>query len=206
MHDTYMETMARHEAVFWPLVQTLIRNYPEYVEQAALDHLALGRLFNRQDYPSVTAIKNKFDWNVKRFPIPAGDDFRVNISNNVVTRIRAEIEASLATATANAIHNVFERAHECVERVVTSLNAYDPTKSGKEKGSFHHTMIDQISDLIGIMPALNLTNDARITALADDMKALTQFSAKELRESDNIRQSVATKAQAIASAVADFMA
>lgn len=206
MHDQYMETMAKHESVFWPLVETLVRNYPEYVEQAALKHLALGELFNRQDYPSITAIKNKFDWHVKRFTIPSGDDFRVNLSANVVKRIQAEMTASLNEATTNAIHSVFERAHECVARVVESLNGYDPNKPAGERGGFHKTMISQIEDLIGIMPALNLTNDPRINQLASDMAALTQFSAKELRESDNIRQGVATKAAAIASAVADFMA
>src|SRR6187399_1189365 len=38
LHDTYMDAMMREEAIFWPLVETLIRNFPEYVEAMALHH------------------------------------------------------------------------------------------------------------------------------------------------------------------------
>jgi len=206
MFDPYHTAMEKHETRFWPLVETFIDRYPEYIEQAALNHLALGQLFNRDDYPSLTKIRNAFGWTVKHYTIPDSDDFRVNVPNSVVKRMKAEIEDSLNTAAANAVRDVLERANECVSRMVESLTCFNPNASGKDRHTFHDSMIGNIRDLVSVMPGLNFTGDKRIDQLAADMVALCQHDAETLRSSDNIRAGVAAKAIEIASAVADFMA
>jgi hypothetical protein len=202
-HRDGMEAL---EAQFQPLVDRFIERYPQFIHDMGTEHLALGLLWDRNDYPSVSAIKRKFAWSVRYFSLPDAADFRVDIGQSQVDAIRSQITSSVELAAKNAVQDVIERAHEAVARMVESLTAFDPAKSGKARGTFRDTMVENIRELVAIMPGLNFTNDARIDQLTRDLASLTQFDAEDLRSSDNIRAGVLKQAMDIADSVSDFMA
>jgi hypothetical protein len=206
MHSHYTAEMERFESEFWPYVETFIRNYPSYIDQAAREHVALGKLFNRDDYPKETRISGKFAWRNTFLPIPDAADFRVDIGQAQIDRIKADITDQMNAATVNAVRDVFERAHDMVGRMVEALNGFDPSKSGKERGIFRDSVVDNIRELVDLMPGLNFTDDKRIAALCDDMRALTEHDANTLRESDNIRATIAARANDMVQQISDFMA
>lgn len=205
-HGAYVEGMESFEAQFYPLVDQFVSSYPAYVARAAQQHVALGQLWNGNDYPKATRIRDKFAWRSTFLPLPDGADFRVDVGESAVAKIKAQVESTIQAAASNAIRDVFERAHEAVARMVESLTAFDPAKSGKERGTFRDSMVTNIRDLAEIMPDLNFMSDPRIDQLASDMIALTAHDAEDLRESDNIRAGVLAKAGLIAQSVSDFMA
>lgn len=205
-HHPYMSGMEKFEEQFWPMVRTFVANYPRYIEDAARQHTALGLLFDPNDYPKATRIEGKFAWRVTPTPLPDASDFRVDIGQSAIDRVKAQITDSVNNAASNAVRDCFERAHDAVARMVESLNAFDPTKSGKERGTFRDTMVTNIRDLADILPDLNFTNDTRISQLAISLRDLTSVDAETMRASDNIRAGVAAKAMEIVQAVSDFMA
>lgn len=203
---TYTTGMEGMEAEFYPLVRRFVENFPRYVQQAAQEEYALGKLWDANDYPSVSKIERAFGWSNKFFELPNADDFRVDVGQAAVDRIKAQIQANVDSAATNAVRDVFERAYEVVGKMVESLNGFDPSKSGKDRGIFRDSLVTNIRDLAELMPDLNFTNDARISKLADDMKALAQHDAEDLRASDNIRISTVQAAQDILDSMADFTA
>lgn len=205
-HAAYMAGMEKFEEQFWPLVRLFVANYPRYIEEAARQHTALGLLFNADDYPKTTRIEGKFGWRVTPTTLPDAADFRVDIGQSAIDRVKAQITETVNAAATNAVRDCFERAHDAVARMVESLNAFDPTKSGKERGTFRDTMVTNIRDLADILPDLNFTGDARIDQLAVSLRDLTSVDAEQMRASDNIRAGVAQKAMEIVQAVSDFMA
>lgn len=203
----YFSDMEKFEAEFWPLVDRACREFPQWIEDASREHVALGRLFNINDYPKASRIRDKFGWRQSTFALPDAADFRVDIGATQVARIKADIEKTVSNAAANAVRDVFERVHERVAAMVEKLTAYKPaTDGGKTEGIFRDSLVENVRELVALMPGLNFTNDARITKLAADMSALVAHDAETLRESDNIRASVAAKAADIVQAVSDFMA
>ena len=205
MYDEYVAEMEKFEAEFHPLVRTLVANYPEYVDRARHQ---LGDLFSENDYPTASRIGSKFGWRITYLPIPDTGDFRVAIGNDAMAKIKASAEQTIKASMANAVRDVFERAHDRVAAMVEKLNDYKPAANpgDKTQGIFRDSLVENIRDLVNLMPALNVTGDVRITKLATDMAALCKHDAEVLRASDTIRADVAAQAATIVQAVSDFMA
>lgn len=205
MHATYSADMEKFEAEFYPLVATFVRNYPTYIERAAT---SLGALFNANDYPKASRIESKFAWRISYLPMPDAADFRVDIGKAAIARVKANVEATVNASVANAVRDVFERVHDKVAALVEKLPAYKPAAQPGDKveGIFRDSLIENVRDLVAILPGLNFTNDPRVTMLAKQMAGLVEHDAEALRASDNLRADVAAKAAAVVQAVSDFMA
>jgi len=208
MHGSYVSEMETFEREFWPLVDTFCANYPRYIDQARASYAGLGQLFNENDYPKESRIRAKFGWRCEFMPVPTSSDFRVDVGQAAVERIKAGIEARLVESANNAVRDVFERVHDKVSAMVDKLGAYKPAaKLGdRTEGIFRDSLVENIRDLVDLMPGLNFTGDARINDLVIQMQALVTHDAETLRASDNIRQTVAAQAAAVVAAVSDFMA
>jgi hypothetical protein len=205
-HEKYRDGMERGEAKFADLVPRFVAEYPLLREQAANEYVALGKLWNGSDYPAVERIAHKFAWRTRTLPIPNEADFRADIGQDAIDRVRADISAVLHDRAAAAAMNTFSRVHEVVAHMVESLDAYQPSATGKDKGTFRDTLVGNIRDLIDVMPGLNFANDKRVSQLIADMQAITEHEAEDLRIDAALRRDVTAKAKEIVTAVSDFMA
>jgi hypothetical protein len=205
-HSAYMTGMEAFQAKFNPLVSRFVADYPAIREDAAREFIALGKLFDVNDYPQPSRIAAKFGWRHRIFPVPTAADFRVDIGQNAVQRVRMEIEATLAERANAAVIDVFERVHETVAHMVEKLDAFDPNKNGKDRGTFRDTLVENVRDLVSILPGLNFTGDSRVNQLADAMSHLVEHDAETLRSDDRARRDTIANAKAIVEAVSDFMA
>ena len=60
-------------------------------------------------------------------------------------------------------------------------------------------------DLIGIIPALNVTGDAKLDKARQDLLAVVgNKSAKEFREDDEVREDAAAKAREVAANISNL--
>jgi hypothetical protein len=205
-HASYMAGMEQFEAKFRPLVSRFVAEYPQIREDASREYVALGKLFDVNDYPQVSRIAARFAWRHRIMPMPNAADFRVDIGENAIQRVRMEIEATLAERANAAVTDVFERVHETVAHMVEKLDGFSPDKNGKDRGTFRDSLVENVRDLIGILPGLNFTGDKRIDALVDAMSHLVEHDAETLRADDIARRNVVANAKAIVEAVSDFMA
>jgi hypothetical protein len=205
-HAAYMAGMEAFEAKFYPLVDRFVAAYPDMREDASREYVALGKLFNHADYPQVTRIAAKFAWRNRVMPVPTAADFRVDIGQSAIARVRAEIEATVTERANAAVIDVFERVHDTVSTMVEKLDAFQPNASGKDRGTFRDTLVSNVRDLLAILPGLNFTGDTRIDQLVRDMTALTTYEAEDLRADDIARRNTIAAAKDIVAAVSDFMA
>jgi hypothetical protein len=187
-------------------VTAFVGAYPDYVADA---RARLNGMFDASDYPDVADIRARFHFATPIDPIPDAADFRVSVGDAQAESIRADIEARMQDATRASVRAVYERIGEAVGKMAERLQAYRPAdgRGGKSEGVFRDSLVENVRDLASILPALNITGDADLAAIADRVaKSLIQADAETLRESDSIRRNVAAEAAAIASHVNAFLA
>lgn len=186
-------------------VNDFISKYPGYVNDA---RIRLNGMFKAEDYPDATTLRGKFAVDCKVLPVPTSDDFRVNMSDAQAQRIRDDIEKQVMEATTTAVQDVYRRIAEVTGRMVERLNAFKPAvrKGERTVGVFRDSLVENVRDLVMILPALNITGDPQLTEMAEKLKPLTEHDASVLRENPAIRRDVAAEAQNILDSVSDFLA
>jgi hypothetical protein len=186
------------------LVDWFCTNYPTYIAQA---RTKLNGLFNPADYPSVAEIRGKFGLRFDVFPLQSADDFRVELGSNEVSRIRQEIQASSDAMLNKAMADVWGRMKDVVGHMAERLKAYQTTADGKVLSTFRDSLVSNITDLLDVLPTLNLTNDPHVDEFAREIREyLTVYSPEALRNSETIRVDVASRADEILSKMAAFIA
>ena len=206
--DAYMAHMSwirSQSSKFDRAVDKFVAAYPGYVNDA---RVRLNGMFKSEDYPDAEILRGKFSVECKVLPVPSADDFRVNMSEAQAAIIRKDIEAQVTEATTSAVRDIYERVAEVTRRMVERLNAYKPAqaKGDRSEGVFRDSLVENVRDLIAILPALNITGDPQLSAMVDKLKPLAEHDASVLREDEAIRKDVAAEAQAILDSVAGFLA
>jgi len=141
-------------------------------------------------------------------PVPSGDDFRVDMAQAQIDLIRADIERDVAEAANHAMRDVYRRITDATQRMVDKLQNYKPAfrQGDKSEGVFRDSLVENIRDLVNVLPALNITGDNGLYVLGKRMEALTRYDADELRRNSQLRRDVAEEAKAINDSISDFFA
>lgn len=200
--EKYTRTLSGFRDSFEQSVNEFCGNYPDYIEQARRD---LGGLFNEDDYPPVRYIQRRFSWSVQTFPMPRASDFRVDLDSQVVSLIQSEMQNNIDAALHSATRDIAERLYSVVKVMSEKLAAYNPDL-GKQGGVFRDSLVENVRDLVEILPSLNLTGNPQIAVMIDAARdKLTQHDAETLRDDAALRNETAIAAAAIADALAGFM-
>jgi hypothetical protein len=195
----YTQTMSAHAAAYTAAVDAFVQAYPQAIEDA---RHTLGSMYNPGDYPAPDAARAKFSFSTSVDPLPSSDDFRVNLSADAVTAIRADLEYRMKQAEADAMRDVWSRLHGVVKHMADQLPKYS---AGQIK-RFNDSLVDNVGELLDILPALNLSNDPTLTAMAEHIAAtLCTTSAQTLRDDDHARDRVSAEAAAIARRMGAYM-
>jgi hypothetical protein len=204
--QNYSDRMRTFRRDFEAAVSRFLSAYPDYVADA---RARLNGMFNPADYPDAADVKSRFAFRTPIDPIPDAADFRVTVGDAQADAIRAEITERIQDATRASVRACYERIGESVGRMAERLKAYKPAdgRGGKAEGIFRDSLVDNVRELAAILPALNITADPDLSAIAERINsALISHDADMLRESDSIRSRVAAEASAIADHVAGFLA
>jgi hypothetical protein len=181
---------------FGRAVRDFVASYPTYVETA---RTALNGLFDPKDYPAPGRIAAKFAVRRHFLPVAQADDFRVQLGDAQVARIRAEIEARNADLVANATSELFQRVQAVTSRLVERLSAFevDPV-AGTRLHPFRDSLIENVRALLEIMPRLNITGDARIEQVRQDLaEKVARHDPETLRADHALRAEVVDAASGI---------
>lgn len=150
----------------------------------------LNGLFDQADYPPVHRLIDKFRFEVKFYPMPETEDWRITIDPQMMEEVRANTEASIKTGLMEAVRELYTRLFEVVNNLRDKLTEADPL--------FRDSLVGNIARLCAIIPRMNLTNDPKLTELQRETeKELTRYSPDELRESEDARKQMVQKAEDI---------
>lgn len=193
-------------------VNELALNWEEVVEEAKV---RLNGLFKESDYPTAATLRDAYRIDIKPMPFPSATDFRMGIlgpdNEEAEEALRAEHEEAVKAALADATQDLWKRVHEVTKKMVERLDAYkQPAKGEKVDGRtgspFRDTLVENIRDLVELLPALNVANDPILAGLTDKLsKQLCANDAETLRTDPALRNKTAKAAQEILDQVEGFL-
>jgi soluble cytochrome b562 len=196
-YEPYMREMRKLKDDFEAALVELIRLYPSIVEDA---ELALGKLFNKDDYPSAGALRHKYDFTMKVMALPDSQAVTMlGLKDEEAETLKASYESDLKETYANANRRNYEDMHERLEKLVAQLKDGD--------AQVRDGTINAVRDLADLLPRLNLTNDKNLDALSTRLKeSLGDITATTVKNDPSARQRVAKETQTVFNVMQAFMA
>ena len=91
--------------------------------------------------------------------------------------------------------------------MIEGLKAYQPSRDGaRVQNAFRDSLVDNITDLLDVVPVLNVIGDPVITTFADEIRQkLTANSPEVLRDDAKIRKAVLVQAEDILAKMANYL-
>lgn len=187
-HFEYTSKMRAYRQQFEELAEThFIGRLPEWIAWAKEQH---NGTFDPKLYLSAEQLRRKFAFTTEFTPIPSGEDFRVQLS--------AEEMADMTTQVDNRVAAAVKEAHRALwARLVTPVAAMVERLSNPDH-KFKDSLVGNIRDIVGLIPALNLTGDAALESFRQQVERdLSHWNPDTLREVTTTRKEVADKAAEI---------
>jgi hypothetical protein len=180
-------------ADYYVLVDRFVDNFALKVSNAAF---ALGDSFDRNEYPTADQVREKFTFEYVFSPIPSAGDMRVDLPAEALDIVRAQYakvsDQRLEAAMADAWDRVLEMARYIKAKVTTGEDGVKPR--------IFASSIEQAKELTELLVGLNITNDPQLEAARVALKnALDPVDRDSLRDSDEVRDSVRIKMDALLS-------
>lgn len=202
LFDDYGTKMAELCRRFDDTAQDFLRQYPA-IRAAA--QIRLGTMFKDADFPTEARVREMFSCNVRYEPIPAAD-FRVKLSADQVKALEAEYLKAADDRVSEAMASLWQRTYDAVKHLADKLNGYGVKADGAGRAAFFkNSTIENLQELAGLLPAMNLTADGRLDTLAREiMDQLGAHDADALREDETLRKTTADSAATIMSKMAAF--
>lgn len=173
----------------------LDRDYPAAVERAGF---RMGDLFDVSDYPPPDVLRRKFYINLDIDAVTQAGDFRVEMEQDQVDDIRAQMEAAMQARIAGAMTDVWGRLAKVV--------GHFADKMGDADKIFRDSTVENLTDLVDVLPGLNMLNDPDLEAMRQDIKVrLCGLDPKDLRKDKDFRAQAAGEAKEILDRMSGFM-
>jgi hypothetical protein len=190
----YMSHMQEERQKFDELVRQFVQEYPYAREEAKR---MLGSLFDPEDYPSTEDVAQKFGVDIQVHPLPAADDFRVDIADEEVARIQKDIEDRTNATLQSSMEAVYERIKEVLDKFEDRL--------AEEDTVFRNSLVGNARELVGLLPKFNLTGDPKLDEMARRMdEGLCKYTPDQLRNNSSARIETYNSAREMKSELLDF--
>ena len=167
------------EDKFYGLVNEFVQVYPSLITAQAM---ALGTMFNRNDYPHPDDIEHRFRFNVNYMPVPSSGDFRVDIGNDAQEELRKKLASLADERVEHAMKDIKLRLVEHLKRMSDRLSV-DYVAGEVKPRVFKDTLLDGAHDLCDMADALNIINDPQLDQARKALKqAINGVDVGDLRK------------------------
>ena len=188
-------TEFRKEKYEWQMIVNSFLS--EYMRLKTHARVSLNTLYNEADYPSQDEVASKFDMDMSIMPVPDGD-FRVDVAEEELARITADVERRVVDASQNAMKEAWTRLHDRVKHMAEKLD--DP------KAVFRDTLVENTREICSVLTRLNFTDDPNLEAMRQEVEqSLTKHHPDALRNDPDLRRDKAAEAKAIMAKMGAFM-
>lgn len=183
----FNDRMGKFEEEFAQLVKVFINVYPSLITAQAM---ALGDMFNRNDYPSPQEIAHKFSFRVNYMPVPTAGDFRIDVGNEAQAELQKKLSALADERVAAAMADARGRLKAHLDRMMERLHV-EEVNGKQRKGRIHTSLIEGGLELCEALKSLNLTNDITIEAARVELERLLRtVDAEDLRKNIEARTEI----------------
>lgn len=179
MHD--------YEDKFYGLVDEFVSVYPSLITAQAM---ALGDMFNRNDYPQPDDIAHRFRFNTNYMPVPSSGDFRVDIGNDAQAELKAKLAQLADERVEKAVDGFKQRLVEHLKRMSDRLEV-DVIGGELKPRKFHDSLLETAHEICDLATALNIINDPQIEEARKTLKkAINGIDVSDLRKDMPTRQDI----------------
>jgi hypothetical protein len=198
VNSRFMQFDARMDAFkseFQAKVDSFVQLYPTLITAQAM---ALGSMFDRNEYPLACDMARKFGFNYDYFPVPASGDFRVDVGNDAQEELRKRLEAAADARVQRAVGDVQQQLVEHLQRMSDRLvTDYDKTGQPKQR-RFHDTLVTSAYELCDLINDFNVTGDKKLAEARQRLEAaLGGTTADTLRNDPDRRDDVKKEVDSI---------
>ena len=196
----YSNKAREYREKFDKLSKEFLGEYPMFKENA---RAFLNGMFKDSDYPSIHDLEDKFEFTVSLQPVPQVGDFRVNIQNDELVRIKEEYAKLEQETLANGMKKVWQRTFDAIKHIIEKLSEYNP--DNKKKSSFRDTLITNVTELVGLLPALNIVNDPKLEEMRRELEQrICTIEPHNLRNDAQLRSDTVEVAKDIMGRMSGF--
>lgn len=198
MFTKYVDEMRELEKEWDKATDIFVRNYNSHIEDA---RKLLNGLFKEGDYLDASEVRGKFKLRISFLPLPQACDFRVDLDQTQLDLLKQDVENEINERLAYANKDVYLRFQQLIEHMIERLKAYKPgdKDSGvRATGTFHNSLINNIRDLVDLIPHLNIAGSQDLTDFGNRVKSeLCSLDCDNLREDEKLREDAVLTAEDI---------
>ena len=157
----------RYTAALDGLIERMVGERARFVEDydSHRARLNLGRLFRVGDYPAKEALQAKFGIAYRILPVQDARHFLADLAAGETARVKRDIRWQVQARLHDALGDLYRRLGKAVERVGERLRE---DENGKLL-TFRDSMIENIRDLVDVVPRLNVFEDAELAGLCREV-------------------------------------
>jgi hypothetical protein len=177
----YKNEMARLEKQYWDLVKDFVAGYGTRISAAAFQ---LGSLFDRDEYPDVEQVTDKFGFRVNYAPLPESGDFRIDINNEGLNDLKDSYDALYEANIEKISADNYERLY----KILTQLSFGLRTNEDDTKGKMYESVLDNAKALCQLLTHFNVKQDTQLEAMRLQLEEnITGLNCKDIKDSDYVR-------------------
>jgi hypothetical protein len=181
--------MREFRAEFDTKVERFVDVYPTLITAQAM---ALGGMFNRNEFPLASEIRTKFAFSFDYLPVPASGDLRVDIGTQAQEELRARLEHMAVVRVENAMAEINEKLSTHLRRMADRLTTDTKPDTGEEVARrFTDTLVSGALELCDLVADYNVTGDKTLAQARTMLEnALNGVTAQTLRDDPAKREDV----------------
>jgi hypothetical protein len=169
--------------------------YPPVRDQAAF---RLGDLFNDTDYPPPEELRKKFRVDLDIDGITEPEDFRIALPEKELNQLKQTMEESINRRLGDAMQDVWLRIAELLEHYIEKMD--------DDEAIFRDSTVNNLVDLMNILPGLNVTGDPKLKAIRQRiMNTIGSYQPDDLRKGGDLRAAAAKEAREIRESIDEHM-
>jgi len=185
-------------------ISEFMRIYPQLEGPA---RQALGDLDFDRLWTPVDLVRQAFTHKIRHWPIPQGTDFRCDLDEEDLARVKAQADADARELWQGAMSNIQNRIVVVMQGMIEKLESYKETVSPDGNttvtNAFRDSIFDSAKSLAQLMPHFNVNDDPAMARAINDITAITNMhTPEELRRWSSARVNVVNRAKGLIDSLA----
>jgi len=187
-------------------IRKLISTYKEMADAFAAKYdvhkeaskKRLKKMFQEEDYPKASTVREKFGVRVYPRPISRAKDFRVQMAGEEADNIKKSIEEEITQGLAHAMKELWKKIYTPLSKMMETLS--------DDKAIFRDTLVGNIVEITQLIPKLNLTDDPEMNNIQKELESkICSLEPKELRKDKKYRKETVKEVKNILDKMAGYI-
>jgi len=200
----YNKGMRDLKQKFENAVAQFLNQYPTLVTNA---QNTLGSMYRKSEYPTQVEIEALFRFFTDIQPVPVSGDFRVELNDSEVKKIKNQIDEINKRSQKEAMKDLWMKLFNPVKAMAEGMADEVDINSGKvtKKGRVYDAYVENLKELTEVLPDLNIDKDENLDKMIQEVRdRLTQNTPGQLRKDPVLKNDTAQKAQDIMSKMSGY--